>query len=127
MSEQKQLGYKGMENIMEESKKMLEDYHKQPPQQMPTIKEFSKAKIKEGLTFLWQTFEKGKHRLSLEKQLLSAKAQQAILAKKIGQTVIQKVKDGDPIIIPDEMLVEAQSILAEKEVIEEMIEQSKKA
>ena len=127
MSEQKQLGYKGMENITEESKKMLEDYHKQPPQQMPTIKEFSKAKIKEGLTFLWQTFEKGKHRLSLEKQLLSAKAQQAILAKKIGQTVIQKVKDGDPIIIPDEMLVEAQSILAEKEVIEEMIEQSKKA
>lgn len=125
--EQKQIGCREMENITEESKKLLEDYHNQAPQQMPTFAEFSKYKLKEGFDFLGKKFEQGVQRASLEKKLLEAKTKQAILAKNIGQKVIEEIALGEPILIPDDMLIEAQQILATKNVLLEEIENVKKS
>lgn len=90
-----------MKNITEESNKNISC------ENMPTIKNFTAAKLNEGFNIIGTKFGQGKRILELKKSLLATESKlNNTLAKKIGQDIIMQVSNNERINISDENISE---------------------
>lgn len=100
-----------MINVTEEVNEKTERQRQTQTPQMPTVKEFTSAKMTEGFNFLGKKFGDGKHYLELRKELVSAKANKSKLAQRIGNVIIEQINSEQySYDVPSELVVQVQEV-----------------
>lgn len=90
--------------------------------EMPTFKEFGKAKMQQGLSYIGTKTNKLLNRASLEKDLLKVKSElNSTLAKEIGRHIIMQIEADEPIELPVELVQRVHELIERRDVLMEEI------
>ena len=90
--------------------------------QMPTFKEFGKAKVQQGLSFLGNKTNKLLNRAALEKDLLKVKSElNSTVAKEIGRHIIMQIEAGESIELPVDLVSRVHELIEQRDVLMEDI------
>lgn len=90
--------------------------------EMPTFKEFGKAKVQQGLSYIGTKTNKLLNRAALEKDLLKVKSElNSTLAKEIGRHIIMQIEADEPIELPVELVQRVHELIERRDVLMEDI------
>lgn len=90
--------------------------------EMPTFKEFGKAKMQQGLSYIGSKTNKLINRASLEKDLLKVKSElNSSLAKQIGRHIIMQIEADEPIELPVALIQKVHELIERRDVLMEDI------
>ena len=90
--------------------------------EMPTFKEFGKAKMQQGLSYIGTKTNKLLNRAALEKDLLKVKSElNSTLAKEIGRHIIMQIEADEPIELPVELVQRVHELIERRDVLMEDI------
>lgn len=90
--------------------------------EMPTFKEFGKAKMQQGLSYIGTKTNKLLNRAALEKDLLKVKSElNSTLAKEIGRHIIMQIEANEPIELPVELVQRVHELIERRDVLMEDI------
>jgi hypothetical protein len=90
--------------------------------QMPTFKEFGRAKMQQGLSFLGNKTSKLLNRAALEKDLLKVKSElNSTVAKEIGRHIIMQIEAGESIELPVDLVSRVHELIEQRDVLMEDI------
>lgn len=99
-----------------------EQYTGSTQREMPTFKEFGKAKMQQGLSYIGTKTNKLINRASLEKDLLKVKSElSSSLAKEIGRHIIMQIEADEPIELPVAMVQRVHELIEQRDVLMEDI------
>lgn len=88
--------------------------------EMPTFKEFGKAKMQQGLSYIGTKTNKLLNRAALEKDLLKVKSElNSTLAKEIGRHIIMQIEADEPIELPVELIQRVHELIERRDVLME--------
>ena len=88
--------------------------------EMPTFKEFGKAKMQQGLSYIGTKTNKLLNRASLEKDLFKVKSElNSTLAKEIGRHIIMQIEADEPIELPVELIQRVHELIERRDVLME--------